>query len=173
MNTYNLHPIFVHFPIAFLFIYSIIKILPFQKWFPAISWKQIERLLLVVGLLGAFAALATGDTARHLTQPNRALVHMHSNFASISVWIYGILMAGVVLEFFNQKYSSLFKLSENITKILSDIENILCTGFFSKFLALAGFIAIFVTGLLGGVMVYGTTADPFASVVLKILGISI
>ena len=57
--TYNIHPLFVHFPIAFLFIYSLIKIVPVKKWLPKVSWKDIERVLLVVGVLGAFAALSS------------------------------------------------------------------------------------------------------------------
>ena len=173
MNSYNIHPIIVHFPIAFLFIYSIIKILPLSKWFPGISWKQIERLLLVVGVLGAFAAFATGDTAKHLMHPNRQLVSMHENFAALSVWIYGLLLLGEIISVFNQNYRGRFSLNEKIVKILSFLETILCNNVFSKILAFAGFIAIFLTGLLGGAMVYGATADPIAGIVLKLLGISI
>ena len=137
MNTYNIHPILVHFPIAFFFIYSIVKILPLRKWFPSIAWKDIERLLLVVGMLGAFAALATGDTAEHLTHRSHAIVEMHSNFAAASVFIYAVILA------------------------------------FTVTLAILGFIGIFVTGLLGGAMVYGATADPIAPIVLKLLGLTV
>ena len=90
--TYNIHPIIVHFPIALLFLYSIIKILPLNKWLPKVAWRDIERVLLVFGVLGAFVALATGQIARHLIQPNRDLIHAHSNFASISTWLYGLLL---------------------------------------------------------------------------------
>ena len=91
---YNIHPLLVHFPIALLFLYSVIKILPFKRWFPKIAWRDIERVLLLVGVLGAFAALATGDTAEHLVHPNRQLVDAHSTFGAVATWIYGALLVG-------------------------------------------------------------------------------
>ena len=173
MNTYNIHPILVHFPIAFFFIYSIVKVLPFRKWFPAVAWKDIERLLLVVGMLGAFAALATGDTAEHLTHRSRAIVEMHSNFAAISVFIYAVILAGEVVAIFNKSFAPKLKLHPRITEFLTLVEKILCNQAFTVTLAILGFIGIFVTGLLGGAMVYGATADPFAPFVLKLLGLSV
>ncbi len=56
----------VHFPVALLLFYSIIKILPWSKWFPNVSWKHIERALLLAGVLGAFVSLSTGEVAEHL-----------------------------------------------------------------------------------------------------------
>jgi uncharacterized membrane protein len=171
--NFNLHPIIVHFPIAFLFVYSTIKILPVSKWLPKVSWGQIERMLLTIGVIGAFASLATGETAQHMTRPDRQLVNMHSAFAVLSVWIYCILLAGEVVALFNQKYLGLIKLDERLVKLLKFLESILYHDAFAKILAALGFIAIFLTGLLGGVMVYGLTADPLAGIVLKILGIAI
>jgi len=173
--TYNIHPILVHFPIALLFIYSVIKILPFKKWMPKISWTEIERALLVFGVLGAFAALATGDTAEHLFRPDRALVEMHSTFASIATWLYGALLLGEIITVFTTSYTDIYlKIkSELVKNILVKLQNLLCHKNFAKVIAFFGFIAITVTGLLGGVMVYGASADPLANIVLKILGINL
>ncbi len=170
--TYNIHPIFVHFPIALLFVYSLIKIIPFKKWFPGVSWRHAERILLFFGTLGAFAALYTGEIAEHLFKPARNLVEAHSTFAAISSWIYGVLLFGEILSIFNA--SSLFiKInSPEFKKILIWKEKILTNEVFSRILAFLGLIAISVTGLLGGVMVYGLSADPVAGMVLKILGIN-
>lgn len=170
--TYNIHPIFVHFPIALLFIYSIIKVLPLQKWLPTVAWRQIERAFLLFGVLGAFAALATGDTAEHFAKANRQLVNVHAFFASAATWIYGILLFSEIVAILNTSYQSLIQ-SDKIKTILLKIEAFLCTPFFSKALAILGFIAIFIAGLLGGVIVYGTSADPLAGVVLKLLGINL
>ena len=171
--TYNIHPIFVHFPVAMLFVYSIIKILPFKKWFPKVAWRDIERVLLVVGVLGAFAALATGDTAEHLVHPNRALVDAHSTFASIATAFYGALLAGEITAGINAKRFVYGKSWKWISTLLRFIEKILCNPFFSGLLAVLGFIAISITGMLGGVIAYGITADPFSSVLLKALNISL
>lgn len=169
--TYNIHPIIVHFPIALLFLYSVIKIIPFHKWFPNVSWKQIERALLLVGVLGAFAANSTGELAEHLVRPDRQLVEMHSLFAALSTWFYGLLLAGEMLYFITPFIAS--KLSiEPLNKLLSFVQKILLDDMVSAILAVLGIIAISVTGLLGGVMVYGVSADPIAGVVLSILGIN-
>ena len=153
--TYNIHPLIVHFPIALLFLYSVIKILPFQRFFSRVAWKDIERVLLVFGVLGALAAIYTGGIAEDLVKPSHNLVEMHSNFATASACIYGFLLLLELVGWVKPKYSNL------------------SSGIFSKFLALAGLVAISVTGMLGGVMIYGLSADPLAPMVLKILRITI
>ena len=169
--TYNIHPLFVHFPIALLFIYSLIKILPFQKWLPNVSWKHIERTFLLVVVLGAFAASFTGEIAEHLVNPNRQLVEIHSFFATLSTWLYGLLLLGEILYFLTPLIITKLSISP-LTKLLSFIQSILQNRIFSKILAFLGLIAISVTGLLGGVIVYGVSADPIAGIVLQILGIT-
>lgn len=170
--TYNIHPIFVHFPIALLFLYSLVKIFPFQKWFPKVSWKHIEILLLVVGVLGALVSISTGETAKHLIHPNRQLVGMHSSFAVISTWLYGLLLLGEILSYLSISVIPKLNLPKT-TAFLMYIQKILTHPVFSKFLAFLGFVAISVTGLLGGAMVYNVSADPFTGVVLRLLGISL
>ncbi len=169
---YNIHPIFVHFPIALLIIYSIIKILPFNSWLPNISWRQIQNLLLSLGVLGAIAADQTGEIAEHLVRPTRALVESHSTFASISIFIYALLLLGEFLYIVNPIINKKFHIVP-VKRLLSIIEVTLTNKYLSKLLAFVGIIAISVTGLLGGVIVYGVTADPIAPFILNILGITI
>ncbi len=169
---YNIHPLLVHFPIAFLFLYSIIKIMPFQKWFPSVSWKQIERTLLLVGVLGAFASSSTGEIAEELTNPNSQLVDMHAFFASLSTWLYGLILAGEVLYFLTPFLASKLPIAPLIA-LFSFVQKILQNPILSKVLALLGLIAISITGMLGGVMVYGLTADPLAEILLRVLNINI
>jgi uncharacterized membrane protein len=172
--VYNIHPIFVHFPIAMLFVYSVIHILPFNKWFPKFAWKHIEFVLLVVGVLGAFAALATGETAEHMVRPDHTLVEYHSTFASIATWLYGILLVGEIAYYWNRVAATVgesIRLVQYINKLSTFIEKYLQKGWISKTLALCALIAIVVTGILGGVITYGVTADPFAVYLLQILGI--
>ncbi len=168
--TYNIHPLFVHFPIALLFLYSIIKILPLKRWVPSVSWKDIERVLLLVGVLGAFAGLITGEIAEEIARPSHDLVEMHSLFATTATWMYGLLLLGEILAVGLPWGSTKIK-SANILKAATAIKDLLTHPILSTTLAVLGLIAISITGLLGGVMVYGTSADPFAAVVLKMLGI--
>ena len=176
--AYNIHPILVHFPIALLFLYSVIKILPFEKWLPSVSWLQIQRFLLIFGMLSVFTALQTGEIAKELTRANSQLVETHALFANATSWFYGILLVGEVLAFLNTrifanpKYSFFANYSK-ITTILNSLQKLINHKILSKVLALFGLISITITGLLGGVIVYGTTADPLAGTVLKLLGISL
>lgn len=171
--SYNIHPIFVHFPIALLVLYSGIKLLPLKKWFPAVSWKHIERALLLVGILGAFVALSTGELAEELTRSsNRQLIEMHSLFATVATWLYGVLLFGEILsvlrEWFIRKIPSL-----KLVAVVLFVERILTDKVLSGMFAVLGLIAITLTGLLGGVMVYGLSSDPFAGSILQMLGIQL
>lgn len=168
--TYNIHPIFVHFPIALLCIYSLIKLIPLYKWVPKVAWKDIERVLLVLGVLGALVSSATGETAEHLVKVNRQILNMHSLFAGISISTYAALLAGEVLVFltpFLARYTYL----NSIRNTLTSIQKLLTSRFISSTLSIIGLVAISLTGLLGGILVYGTTADPFAKVILQLLHI--
>lgn len=168
---YDLHPIFVHFPIALLVFYSIIKIIPLSRWLPKIMWRDIERFLLVFGTLGAFVSLSTGEIAEEMFRVNHQLVEAHATFAVISVWLYGALIVGEVASFLVSR--QFFVTQRYMTRSIAFVNSFLCDGFFARLIAFVAFVSILLTGLLGGVLVYGTTADPLAGFILRILGISI
>ncbi len=155
----NVHPIFVHFPIAMLVVYSIIKILPMRRFFPNVSWREIENALLVVGVFGSFAAIFTGLIAKGIVKPREELVKMHELFAISTATIYSVLLISEALYFFkkNQRVNSIYRIVTAPT--------------ISRILAILGLIAVVTTGLLGGVIVYGTSMDPLAPFVLRLLGI--
>lgn len=162
----------MHFPIAFLVAYSALRILPLSRRFPNVAWREIRLALLGFGILGAFAALSTGELAEELTRGNHALVEAHAVFATVSSWIYGILLAGelcAVLE----RIGFLVKIPSVLGSLIGFAGRILTKPAIAIVLSLAGLCAITITGVLGGVLVYGTTADPLASIVLRILGISL
>ncbi len=168
--TYNIHPIFVHFPIAFLVLYSVIKILPFQKWIPSVSWKQVERVLLFFGLLGAMASLWTGETAEHLTRASRDIVEAHALFATTATWMYGALLFGEALVV-AIAWLAAHAPSVRVPQVVVFFRDLLTHPILASTLAILGLVTLTITGLLGGVMVYGTSADPFAAGMLRLLGI--
>ncbi len=169
--TYDLHPIFVHFPIALLFIYSLLKIAPLEKFLPKISWAHIRQALLVFGFLGALAALTTGEIAEELNNPVHDVVEMHSFFAALSIWLYGLLLGSEFLPIINPMLTKVNAL-KFVLPVTLTVEKILSNKWLAGILAIAALLAILVTGLLGGVMVYGTSADPLAPIVLYLLGIN-
>lgn len=168
--TYNIHPLLVHFPIAFLLLYSLLKILPFERWVPKVAWRQISFVLLIAGVLGAMAANATGEVAEHVARADRRIVETHSFFAAASTWIYGLLLFGELLRLLNPYLTKQF--SQNMLVQLSVFfERVLTHKVLTPLLVIVGIVAISLTGLLGGVMVYGTSADPLAPFVLRLLGL--
>jgi len=168
--AFDIHPIVIHFPIALLFLYSILKILPLSKWFPQVSWRQIERVLLVIGFAGALVALLTGQVARQLNQPDRTLVHAHETFAQATTWLYGALLLGEIAAFVNERK---YVTEPTIAKILELIETVLANRMLSAIIALIALGTLFLTGLLGGALVYGTSADPLTGIILPWLGIPV
>lgn len=170
--TYNLHPIFVHFPIAFFLLYSLLRIMPWPKKFPPVDWQVPRIVMIVVGLLGAWLANVTGDVAKHLTNPNHGLVEMHESFAGASVNIYVILLILELLIFIKPEWLDL-KYVETIKPLVVWLKKLFGRTWILIVLAIAGAFSIAITGLLGGVMVYGLAADPLAAPLLNLLGLSI
>lgn len=178
--SYNLHPLFVHFPIALLLMYSLIKIIPFQKWVPQIAWVDVRRISLLAGSLGAMVALYTGEIAEHLIKPNHPIVEAHSTFATTATWLYVALLLGELSAFLlsNDKFTGYISngasasgSKRTLSKILSFFKIVFHDGVFSKILALVGLVLVTVTGVLGGVTVHGIGGDPIAPIILNILGI--
>lgn len=165
--TYNIHPIFVHFPIAFLLLYSTLVLVPFRKWFPKIQWDYFRFFLLVLGIAGALVASATGETAVRFTSGARAVVEAHEFFASGTISLYITALVFEVWPFVYPRF-----IVQNIkNKTLEKVLNILNTTISNKTLlwliALAGLVTLTLTGMIGGILVYGTTADPLAPLILQ------
>lgn len=156
----NIHPIFVHFPIAFLTIYAFleitnIKILSQKNWY-----LYTKFTLLVVGVLGAFLALQTGEMAEHLV-PSSSLIEKHAFFASSSAYIF-VIIASVYLISIVNKNNFIFKNKILFTtwSLLTYLANALNKRFIVLLLAVIGLICITITGSLGGAIVYGPDIDP-------------
>lgn len=166
---YNIHPIFVHFPIAFLFLYSFLVLIPVEKLFPKISWKQFRIVLGIVGLLGALISSGTGEIAEELTNPNHDISEMHKWFAGAATFVYGLLL---LTDLWHWLEIVITKLHISVfSKIITYLRPILTSKFFVFLIAITGLLFMSITGMLGGIMVYGTSADPLAPFLLKLLGI--
>jgi uncharacterized membrane protein len=177
----NLHPIFVHFPIALLTVYAIMELIRFKKVMRQPYWFYSKALFLMIGGLGALAALYTGDMAKAAVRsgefmvaiPNfDQVVRMHENFADLTVGIFGIL-AACYLFLWMQRYNfSSFAKKIGLLPVWNFL--LILAHFFVEtpfviFMALAGLICVTITGGLGGIMVYGPGADPFFGFVYHLM----
>ncbi len=86
--NYNLHPIFVHFPIALLFLYSAMRIFRWPAKIKAVDWTIPRLLILALGLIGAWISSATGDAAAHLTHPDRNILSLHEFMSELSTGVF-------------------------------------------------------------------------------------
>lgn len=163
----DLHPIFVHFPIALLVIYGLIELVIPIKYNNFREWVWVRFCMLLTGVGGAFLALQTGETAQRAYRGS-ALVHMHSFWANISTISFGIillcyivkLLEGGYLPWIQYKKITEHKTMVSVWKFLIKIKNIILETVAVKVIALFGFIAISITGALGGAIVYGPNVDP-------------
>ncbi len=146
----NIHPIFVHFPIALLSIYAIIEILPLKRLLPVVPWNIIRDFLLYVGALSILPTVVTGLMAGQIMGASPILeVHERAAFTTSAIFLITAVLS-IVWR----------KGEESLTKEIT-----------FKVLALLGFIGLFVTGALGAAMVYGTGNDPIVSLVTWIFGL--
>ena len=177
----NLHPIFVHFPVALLTVYALMELVRFKKVTNQPYWFYLKAVFLMIGGLGALAALYTGDMAKasvragdfHAAISNfNQVVNMHENFADYTVAIFGILAACYLFLWMERlNFSLLMKKIKlfPVWKFLLALAHFFVETRFVIFMALAGLVCVTITGGLGGVMVYGVNADPFFGVVYHML----
>lgn len=144
----NIHPAFVHFPIALLCIYAIIEIIPLARFWPAVQWDAIRRFSLYTGTAFGVAAFLTGVMAEDLVGVP-TLVEPHEEAAAVTIALFIILC--LVTYFWRGEGSMKY--------------------WFTKALALSGLAMLFVTGALGANIVYGSDVDPIVSFVVRILGV--
>ncbi len=165
----NIHPIFVHFPIAFLTIYAICELFSIRSLKNNQTWEALKMFLLVVGFLGAVSAVSTGEMAEEFvkrTVDSRMLIETHAFFAVFSEWIFGILAFSYIFSFLETKGKLQKFFDLKIYKIISFLSKKIMR--MRVFLSVLGLVVITITGALGGAIVYGKDADPIVSFVYKI-----
>jgi uncharacterized membrane protein len=85
MPAHQIHPIVVHFPIALLlvgfFLDGIFLLLARREW------ADVTFLIIVLGIVGAFAAGFTGEVAEHAIEPlaesTKAALQAHHEYAGL------------------------------------------------------------------------------------------
>ena len=178
----NPHPILVHFPIALLSVYSIFELLRFKGLLKQESWFNIKAVLVVLGAVGAVAAVFTGDFARQAVYTGNGtgypgldlptIIRAHENWAHITAVVFVLLACAYIVAFANKFNFINFlpgQLLKGIWKFGTWIEKMLIETPLVIFLALFGLCAITITGALGGIIVYGPNIDPVAHLVYGLL----
>ena len=169
----NIHPIVVHFPVALLTLWSVIEIIRPSRWLPRVSWPSVSAVLLLVGFVSAFAALLTGDIASEGVRSG--VVETHEHFAQFTVLVYGLFVIDFVLPLVLRMLmralpSGLYDIVMRIARVY---ERLFQARSLRALLAIVALGSLTITGILGGVMVYGPTTDSLAPIVMSLLGLSL
>lgn len=152
----DIHPIVVHFPIAFLTLYGLLELVRFQKVIDQPHWFYTKGVLVIAGALGALAAALTGAIASGWAIGGPRLFAMHQIFALLV-----IIVSIVPAVAYALRWAGKFNLyTEHVMKPKSLVS-----------LAILILIVITITGGLGGAMVYGTHFDPLMAPIFKLLGV--
>lgn len=142
LNT-PLHPILVHFPVAFLIVGTIMEVI--ALWKPKF-FDPVAFFLIAVGeVMGIFAYL-TGDGAEHFAENNgkhiEAMVHIHQTYATLTLITFGLLLLVRLIVYFWTR----FPLFKTIMFIL----------------AIVGGFFITMTGYYGGEMSYKNPSNQLS-----------
>lgn len=170
----NIHPLFVHFPIALLAIYGIMELIHTDRLNHSDTYAAIKGFLAIVGTLAAYVTLSTGDIAEELLLKSRGdlrqLIETHSAFASASTIIFSILALAYLIKFIaDSKYANASILTAGwfapVWRALCISSRAVRETVFGQIMALAGIICITITGSLGASIVYGPDADPIVHLI--------
>lgn len=169
----NIHPLFVHFPIALFVIYSLLEVAT-ALW-PTLrrqSWLfSVKAFLLFSGIVCAFIALFTGGLAEDLVRnsnPRAFIIEVHAPFAGATSLLYIIIAAAYLVRIFDERgWGERIAGNSHLLMSLWNFKKRFWYGILNSWLlpvlALAGLIGITVTSALGAAIVYGPQIDPFVS----------
>jgi uncharacterized membrane protein len=177
----NLHPVLVHFPIALFTVYALLELIRFKKITGQVYWFYAKAILVITAAAGASAAYLVGDAAKEAVRGGNvnvainnfsAIVDLHETWAKISL-IISILLAAAYLCIWLNKYNAISRLPSEFLKFIWRTGTSLSHFFIETpmifVMAIAGLVAITVTGALGGSIVYGPNSDPIVKAIYGLL----
>lgn len=167
----KIHPLFVHFPIALLIVYSLLEIIT-AIWPKYTEKLQTTKIIcLWLWLAGAFVALQTWEFDQHTSKIllYRNILHWHSNLASATTTIYGILTAIYIWQRANTQYANNIYVIK-YQNIISQIISIIYKYRLLLILSIVWLILVSIVWWLGGILAYGPDIDPITQFLYGIFG---
>lgn len=163
---FNVHPVFVHFPIAFLTLYAIVELLPFTYIRKSHTIRAVKLSFLFIGEIGTVVAgltgkLASQDAAHNPSVKYPRVIETHSTFAELTFILFGIITLLYLAQLITQYYKNILILP--ILGLASEKYYLIAP------LALVSLTMVTITGALGGIIVYGPTMDPITQFVYQLL----
>lgn len=161
----NIHPIVVHFPIAFLAVYAVCELIRFKRVIDQPHWFYVKAFLVIVGIAGALAAYQAGEAIEHrFAAEYERVIETHAFFAKISIILFGVLAVSYSVACINKIKAVSLPLWSTATRV----QEFILGAPAAIVTAVFGLAAISITGALGAVIAHGSDTDPFVSFVYRI-----
>ncbi|MCW8849864.1 MAG: hypothetical protein OQJ81_07790 [Melioribacteraceae bacterium] len=104
----HLHPLVIHFPIAFLLLFILFEIS--NLFIKNINLKKISILILFFGVIGGIVAVLSGnqafqilETKSWLSQHHKYIIEQHEYYASITMWYFFAILVFEIYTFLKSK----------------------------------------------------------------------
>ena len=167
----DLHPLFVHFPIALLTLYSFLEVI--RRFTKNEHWVKVRAVLVIAGTIGAFVSLSSGEIAEKLfgDRTLHNLLEAHAIAANATTWIYAILAVSYLILWLQQTtaHPPLLQRILGKARLGEPLASKILGTPVAPALAALGFIGLSLTGALGAILVYGPQFDPVTSLVYNLL----
>ncbi len=171
----NIHPIFVHFPVALLTLYAVMEVLQLPAARASHAWQIVKSVFVVIGAVGAVAAYQTGDWATE-GMPRAGIVAVHATWASIAVTFFVIVAGMYVVRFINTEAPRAkdwmwnTRYVRTVWEALSRVTDwIVGKWWVVLVIGIVALALISIVGALGGAVAYGTANDPMSAWVVNLL----
>ncbi len=157
----DLHPVFVHFPIALLSVYVAVEVVRLPKLVRATWWFPLKSALVIIGSATSVVTFFSGWLLKQTAEQHGTVskvLEVHDHFALYTTLAFGILaLSHLVLllrKYFNEQ---IIRLAESMLQPWVAIP-----------LSILGLALLLITGSLGGAMVYGPDVDPIVKAIYNL-----
>lgn len=165
----NVHPLLVHFPIAFLSLYALLELLRFTVFTKQPYWFYLKAVLLFMGVFSAGLAILAGLLIEQQFSNQGALLVLHKNINEIASFLFAVLAFSYLVSWLERTRE--FKMPSSLKsfwKLSLWIKHITLETWFLYVIVLAAFFLITIGSALGGIIVYGPNLDPFTQFIYRI-----
>jgi uncharacterized membrane protein len=151
----NIHPAFVHFPIAFLTLYSLLDIFRFKKLTSQHWYFYTKAILVISGTLASYATYYTGTLAQKIYHGLTDIVGIHHDFALATIEVFTLISIFYVAGWLRRNNIKIWQWLEILERRITE-------GSLGITLAILGLALVTTTAALGGLLAYGPKNDPLS-----------